>query len=258
MKTILKTTILSIIILTGCQTQSVINNNNLSFQEINIEGRHFYLAKFSPQLFNLKIFQNTDTNNRKSIKEVHQQQKSRLTLNGGFYDESFQPMGYLTSEGKNLSTGLKSNLLNGVFTIDNLHQPKLYSYTDFKKLTPEELAKLDFALQTGPILLDQNSQIKVDPQNKIKANRSMIGIDKDNNLIVIIMRQTLFDQEKEITLFDLATILQNQTEFKDLGLHSTINLDGGPSTGLAVDNQYFPELQKVQNIITVTPIENNE
>lgn len=258
MKTIPKIILLTALIISGCQTQSVSKHLDLSFQEINLDGRHFYISQFSPKNFQLKITENTDSNSRKSIKEIHQNQSAALTFNGGFYDENFKPIGYLTSEGKNISALQKTNLLNGIFTIDKNQTPKLYNYIDFKDLEIETLEQIDFAVQSGPILIDQNGEIQVDQQNKIKANRSVIGIDKNNQLIVIIMRQNIFEQDKEITLYELASLLKNTTPFKEMGLHSIINLDGGTSTGLAIGENYYPELQKVQNIITVIPISKND
>jgi hypothetical protein len=36
-------------------------------------------------------------------------------------------------------------------------------------------------------------------------------------------------------------------------LHSILNLDGGPSTGIVIKNEYIPELNTIQNAVFTVP-----
>jgi len=227
------------------------NNNGLNFQELKINHASVYLAEIETAKLQLQIIQNTDTHNAQNIQEIHQQNKSVFSFNGGFFSEDFHPTGLLISEGKELAPLVKADLLDGIFTIDQNNQPKLYSYSEFKTKRPS--LQLQFAIQNGPTLIDDQGNLAISNKSIKKANRTALGITKDQQLVVIIDRETILDIDKSLTLYQFADLIKNSTELKDLGIHSVLNLDGGPSTGLIINDQYFPELDDIQNIIITKP-----
>ncbi|MCC6643424.1 phosphodiester glycosidase family protein, partial [Candidatus Peregrinibacteria bacterium] len=164
-----------------------------------------------------------------------------------FFTEEFQSTGLLISRGKTLHDYQKGQLINGIFLLNKNHQPKLIPADQDLPTNP------DFAIQNGPILLDDHSDIMVDEKLNKSASRTAIGIDKDNHIIVIFLRQSLLNRDNTLTLLEFARILANSDYFRKIGLHSVLNLDGGTSTGLAIGDEYFPELAKVQNIIITKP-----
>ncbi len=244
------------LVLTGCLATSFPETEpasspgtGLSLNELNISGKNFLIVKIDPALYRLKIIENTPPPDSKNIRDIHLEKKSPLSFNGSFFSQDFQPLGLLVSEGKLLFPLNKSDLMNGLFTINQKGQPELLEFQQFQKNQNNILPSLDFAIQSGPILIDGNGKITADRKNAKKAGRTAIGLDKANNLIVIMLRQTLLDQENALSLYDFAELLENSPQLGPLGLHSVLNLDGGNSSGLAINNQYYPELEKVQNII---------
>lgn len=217
--------------------------------QLKISDKNFLLTDFDPTGFQLRIIENRSQAGAKSIREIHLDQSSSLSFNGSFFSPEFQPLGLLVSEGKLLSPLSKSELMNGIFTINQKGQPELFDFDSFQKKQTDLLPKLDFAIQSGPILLDKNGKIVINKKNTIKAGRTALGLDKDNNVILLMMRQSILDRNNALTLYDFAAIAGTDRKLVDLGIHSLINLDGGNSSGLAVSEEYFPELEKVQNVI---------
>jgi len=225
------------------------NDHPITIKQITSGNKGFLLATIDPSLYQLKIIVNTPPPDSKNIQILHQENHSLLTFNGSFFDQNFKPLGMLVSEGKLIFPLTKSDLMNGVFTINHKGQPQLFDYSNFQDKQEQLLPAIDFAIQSGPILIDDKGAIVVDRKNLKTAGRTAIGLDKSNNIVVIMLRQSLLDETNALSLYDFADTLLTAREFSDLGIHSLINLDGGTSSGLAVNDQYFPELEKVQNVI---------
>jgi uncharacterized protein YigE (DUF2233 family) len=221
----------------------------VTLQEMKIEGKNFLVATIDPTYYQLQIVENSPPPDSKSIKDIHDEHSSVLSFNGSFFDPDFHPLGLLISDGKLIFPLNKSDLMNGIMTIDQKGSPQLLSYQDFQDRQTGLLPTLAFAIQSGPILIDRTGKIIADKQNKILAGRTALGLDKDSNLVMIMLRQSLLDHENALTLYDFANLVNSSKELAPLGITSLINLDGGNSSGLAFRDEYYPELEKVQNVI---------
>ena len=245
--------------LSGCTLEAPVEipdqpTDHLIFEQISSSNQEnsskkFLLARINPAKYRLEVIENQPEPHSKSIQEIHQENNSLLSFNGTYYTEDFQPTGLLVSNGNPLYPLVKGELINGVFTIDQNSQPQLYTYQEFQDAQSELIPQLDFAIQSGPILIDENGEIIVSEENKVEAGRTILGLDKENQIVVVELRQTLLDSKNKLPLYQLAEILKTDPAFTDMGLHSVINLDGGRSSGLAFQDQYFPEYEQVQNII---------
>lgn len=260
MKSIIKyPVILFIIILsiTGCNPLKNINHHKLHLNQLKDGQNNLLVVQIDPNKYRFEIQENTSKEDRKNIKEIKEIYQADLALNGSFYDENFKPLGLLISNQKLLFPPFKSELMNGVFLITKNNNPQLLTYDNFIEQQERLKQNINFAIQAGPILINQNQEIVTDPNNTKKASRTAIGIDKNNNIIIIILHNSIFNQNNFLTLHEFSNLIKNNKELQDLGIHSVINLDGGKSTGIAIYDQYFPEIEKVQNLITVT-LHNNE
>lgn len=240
--------------LSGCSYPTITKktiNSDLNLQQLEVNKQKIYFSIINPEKFQLEIVQNTEYTHTKNLQKIHQDYDSLLTFNGSFFSEKFTPTGLLISTGQELAPLIKADLLDGILTIDQNNQPKLYNYDEFKKVRSK--LHLQFAIQNGPTLINTQGQIIISNKSIKKANRTAIGLTKDNQLVVIIDRQTILDQDKSPTLYEFADLIKNSPELKNLGIHSVLNLDGGPSTGLVIHDQYIPELDKIQNIIIIKP-----
>jgi uncharacterized protein YigE (DUF2233 family) len=130
-------------LLTSCQTNKTETKNTtpskgLSFQdtltwkeihpglsyatlslktETEKEPKALVIAIIDPKKYNFTIYQNLTNETAKTIKEIHTEENSLLTFNGGFFTEDFQPTGLLISNGETLRKISNAKLLNGIFTI---------------------------------------------------------------------------------------------------------------------------------------------
>ncbi len=213
---------------------------------------NFLLARVDPEKFVFRIYQNKNAG--KTIQEIHQSIGSLLTFNGSFFDENFKAIGLLISENKKFNNFSRAKLMNGVFALNKDNKVKFY-------YPPRDISRkdYDFAIQNGPVLIDQNGRITIHSETGQKASRTAIGLDKNGNVIIIAIKQNLFNSENAVSLAQFANLLKSAPELKILGLRSVLNLDGGASTGIMINNHYLPELSQVQNVVTVfRKYENNK
>ncbi len=249
-----------VIALTACQIPSVLETSpsqkialeklppGLTFTELNLSPYRFKAISINPQLYEFAVAFNQPGNAAKSIKEIHQENNSIISFNGIFFSKDFKPLGLIISQKQQLSELKDSELSNGVFLIDEKLEPAILSLEQFQKIQP---SKTHFALQNGPILIDPVTQENVINKNTgKKAGRTVLAITEDRQIIVLINHQELL-QNNNPSLFELADLLKNHTEFKKMKITAALNLDGGGSTGLAIQDHYFPEIDKVQNIVLV-------
>jgi len=199
-----------------------------------------------PKKYVFSVVQNTDHESARTIKEIHEETGSLLTFNGGFFTEEFKPTGLLISEGSKLRKSSPAGLLDGILAITAEGEARLF---DNKSSLNEK--KYTFAIQNGPVLLDENGAVQISKDSGKTASRTAIGLDGKNNIVLIILKQSLLNTDNQVTLYELAHLLKESPEFATLNLRSVLNLDGGPSTGMMVLDQYFPEMEKVQNVVIV-------
>jgi uncharacterized protein YigE (DUF2233 family) len=208
--------------------------------------KDFFTVRIDPKKYAFEVYQNRDQETAITIGEIHKETGSLLTFNGGFFTEDFKPTGLLISNGEKIRVASTASLLDGIFAIGESGGAKLFGNKD-----PIDEKKYTFAIQNGPVLLDDGGKIMIDEETGKTASRTAIGLDEKGNIILVILKQSLFDPSNHITLYEFARMLKESPGFREINLHSVLNLDGGASTGLMVDGQYFPELDRVQNVVIV-------
>jgi uncharacterized protein YigE (DUF2233 family) len=209
------------------------------------ESKDLIMASVDPQKFSFGIYQNKDKETAKTIREIHKNNHSLLTFNGTFFTKDFKSTGFLLSDGKALHELSTADLLNGIFAIGLDDKPHLI--TDGKIATNN----YSFAIQSGPMLINEKGIIAVSDKSSDMASRTAIGIDKDGHVTLIILKQSLLNIDNQITLYKFAKLLKDAGPLREMGLHSVLNLDGGSSTGLMIEDWYYPEMEKVQNAVIV-------
>lgn len=147
-----------------------------------------------------------------SIEEFAQFSNALITLNGGFFDESHQPLGLRISHQQQLNP-LKPISWWAVFYIKG-NRPYLSSLRHYKKASHP-----DFALQSGPRLLIDGIIPSLKPG---LAERSALGITRDNRIIILVTEHTLMS----------TTMLAELLRAPPLNCEEAINLDGGSSSQL--------------------------
>lgn len=221
----------------------------LAYSNLQISNKELFLVKIDPAQYQFKVYQNPDEKNAKSIKQIHQEQKSLVTFNGSFFDENFKALGLLVDGGKQLHEQSPSELMNGIFSISQNYTPSV-SFKQKFTLNPD----INFAIENGPILIDEKGVIQTKKDTGKTAARTALGLDNQNNILLIVLQQNLLQSDNTLSLYEFAHLLREASALKGLDIHSVLNLDGGKSTGLMIDNHYFPEVNSVQNVIMVSPL----
>lgn len=164
-----------------------------------------------------------------------------LSVNGGFFDRDFNPLG-LRINNKKLENPLKRISWWGIFYVKN-NKPQITNVRHFNN-DPN----IDFAIQSGPRLLI-NGKI---PALKVgSADRSALGITKDGKVIILVTTNAA------MSTHDLAQLMKSAP----LNCTNAINLDGGSSSQLYAHINNFQlnvrGFSNVSDAIIVTSLKNN-
>lgn len=210
------------------------------------EFKDLFIIKIDPAQYHFSLYQNQKAEEAKTIEEIYNETNALLAFNGQFFTEDFKPTGLLIAEGETIRDISTAELLNGIIAINQNREPQFLT-------TPRAINQEDFifAIQNGPVLLDENGDPAISQDSGKTASRTALGLDRNNNIMLIVLKQSLLNFENSISLYQFAHILSEHPELQKLGLHSMLNLDGGSSTGLMIDNKYYPEMEKVQNVVLV-------
>ncbi len=162
-----------------------------------------------------------------------------LVINGVYFQEDESPTGILIAQGRRIGKRTIDVTRSGL--IELAPRPSIVEIS-----TSTDLGGLTEAAQSYPFLI-KDGQPAIDQDSGLTARRSFIGLDQNGRVYIGIVPSRL------ISLKYLATELQT------LGIPWTdvINLDGGPSTGLATkfasDQTLIESQSHVPNVLTVEP-----
>lgn len=154
-----------------------------------------------------------------SINEFARYSKALLTINGGFFDHKYRPLGLRISQ-KKQKNPLKRISWWGIFYTKN-QKAYLSSLRHFHKDR-----QIDFALQSGPRLLIDG---KIPTLKPGVAERSALGITEDGKVIVLVT------DNSPMTTTTLASLMKSSP----LNCLDALNLDGGSSTQLNANTDSF-------------------
>lgn len=175
------------------------------------------------------------------VRALTQSKDGWLGINGGFFNPQLESLGLRISDGIE-SHPLKKTLWWGVFILRGA-VPSIVPMKEFTH-TPD----IDFAIQAGPRLIVDGV---VPHLIEGLANRSALGITKNNKLIIVAT------QNLPLSTSEFATILKSPENANGLDCVNALNLDGGSSTQLYADIGSFhihvPSFMPVADVIVVVP-----
>lgn len=147
-----------------------------------------------------------------SVEEYAKHSKALITINGGFFDQDFRPLG-LRINNRQQKSPIKQISWWGVFYIKN-NKPYVSNVRQFKRDK-----QIEFAVQSGPRLIING---KIPPLKPGRAERSALGIGKDGRVIIVIT------DNNPLSTTELAQLMKESP----LGCLNALNLDGGSSSQL--------------------------
>lgn len=173
-----------------------------------------------------------------SVSQYAAHSNALITINGGFFDKNYQPLGLRITRNQQYSA-LKRISWWGVFYIkDNkAHISGARQFT--------QQPDISFAVQSGPRLLINGNIPALKPG---RAERSALGITKDGRVIILVT------DHSPLSTTELATLMKSPP----LNCVDALNLDGGSSSQLHARIKSFlldvHGFSNVSDAITVLPL----
>ncbi len=172
---------------------------------------HAFRIDLSKNKLEIVSAKNLSLNNA-SADQFTEYSKALLSINGGFFDRNFKPLG-LRINNKKLQNPLKKISWWGIFYIKN-QRPYITNISHFDRYDA-----IDFAVQSGPRLLIKGRI----PSLKIgSADRTALGITSDGKVIMLVSTNSAMSTN------ELAQFMKAPP----LSCTDAINLDGGSSSQL--------------------------
>ncbi|MEO8581957.1 MAG: phosphodiester glycosidase family protein [Patescibacteria group bacterium] len=156
-----------------------------------------------------------------------------VVSNAGFFKEKNEPVGLLYVNGERLDSHRVKPADSGLLVI---HENGIEILNLANAPIPAELQN---AVQTYPVLIDQGKLIANKNMTK-QDRRTAIGTDRDRRIYLFTAGY------QHLGLYDFAKVISES----GLQLTEVLNLDGGGSTGVAVDAGTF---QKIIESETAVP-----
>lgn len=211
------------------------------------EPSYFYALRIDPSRVTFKVIY--DQKLPHTVDEWSGITKAAIVFNAGFFTGGNTPNGRIITDGtlygSTLNYGNDSIGVRGLFAVTG-QRVDIYALgrADYN---PQGL-RFDQAVEAYPLLVLPGGQPAFPEDTHNRARRTVIGLDQDNQVIVVI---------SDIPLYSLYELAQ-WTASSNLGLDSALNLDGGRSTGIEVS---LPNEQKLINsyvpvpiVITINPV----
>lgn len=202
-------------------------------ESVNYQSKDYRFTYFAvDDLKRLRLIANTDLEPTRTLIDRYQ---CRNLVNGGFYDENNRPLGWLVTEGEEISKEIDSRLFDGFLSFNGG-------------------VKIDFALprsaraglQSGPMLVFESQPLTLNIAND-ELRRRMVALLASNELIFL----TVVGQDSEISgpyLADLPGLVEAIAKKMNWGVSEAINLDGGTASAFYTDKVYLKELNPVGSI----------
>ncbi len=169
------------------------------------------------------------------IRDWMQQVHAKVLINGGYFDQNNNAEALVVSNGQ--VTGSTYEGFGGMLSVNNHGTIQLQSLHEQPYSTAEQLQQ---ATQSSPMLMMSGKRTQFSA-NAASERRTIVAIDKQGNLLFIVSPNNAF------SLDEIADLLVSS----DLSIETALNLDGGASTGLAIN---IGKQQQVIDSIATLPI----
>jgi len=196
------------------------------------------IIKFVPEKYSASV----EYNNEAKIVSQWKSGGEEIIINGGYFNEDHSPSGYLVIDGKRIGDKMFDQDKSGLLIIDD--GKILLRDTNIQPVTSTE--NIYSALQSFPFLI-KNSEPAIKTDSGKKARRTAVGIDKNNNVYLIVVNTN-------ISLYEFMNYLLNTR----INLSNVLNLDGGPSTGIYAnwnDNLLYDSFSPVPSVVRFRPVD---
>lgn len=204
----------------------------------------FHIAKIDLNCKNLQLVGSEKADNGTTVSDFAQKYQTNIAINANFYWKDYTPIGLVVSNGKRWSKygDTRSRV---IFACDKANKCFI---EDKNKATPLN-KKWQIVIAGWHFYNAKTARFECAEVDKVgckqdiydgKHPRTMLGLDEKNNqlYLVVVEGRQLFN--RGVSLTELAQLAQN------LGVSRAINLDGGGSSTMVVDNKRVNSLPFLQ------------
>ena len=218
-------------VLAGIVHQHLVVAESGSGAEVTLD-----LAKFSPKTSRLHLIDNPDGG--RALAEAMTGQNYAAGVNGGYFDESFAPLGLRIIDGKQLSPLLRGRLMTGVISSSD-GTVKIFRVSEFPKNS-----RATTAIQCGPFLVDGSRAVPGLNSGR-SARRTFVAATGTDSMLGFC---------SDVSLAELSAILA--APGAGLKVQRALNLDGGSSSGFWFKRKdgsplSIPEQKNVRDFVAV-------
>lgn len=170
-----------------------------------------------PKAFDFRVVY---TNPPKSVQEQHRAAKADMTVNGGYWTADYKPTDLLVSDGIPIGAYNRQASFNGLFFVQNGRA----EVRDLAKRPWNASESFEQAARCGPVVIRGGAIV---PSKSVtRHRRTVIGRTHDGRLFFVVSGRELwtYDESAAICLRE------------PIAAQFAFQLDGGGSTGLAVDD----------------------
>lgn len=189
-----------------------------------------------------KINLYSNLKNRKNSLSLKEEQNCQQLFNGGFYDQNYNHLGLLVSDGKILSNAIFSDTFNSFFSLNENMNVKI------SKDKPSFPLKI--ALQTGPMLFENGKPLTLDIINDKYAKRAVMFLDGQSVLSFLV----IYDAKTNLSgppLANLPEILEIFESESGINIEVATNLDGGGALSFITDEIKIMERELIGSYFCV-------
>jgi len=175
---------------------------------------------------------------KKTGQELMSENSCNYLVNAGFYTKEGRPVGYVKINDQILKHEKESLLFDGFVTINELRTPRITRSLPHDPLT--------YALQTGPMLIENGDPLILKIQNDKEARRMFALIDGNNKI--------LFGLVLSSTLADLPRVVFDWASSQNIAVADSINLDGGSASTYRGPNGIYPEISPIGSAFCIKEV----
>ena len=162
-------------------------------------------------------------------------------VNGAYFHSTYEPVGLVVINGKTQHPFEKAKLLSGILTVRSNGSIAIIRSGQFSaKASPPAQA-----LQCGPMLVEKGSPVTGLNATR-SARRTAVATGPNGKIALVYI--------SSVTLADAAQILSLPDVFGTWSPTTTLNLDGGSSSGFwDRSGTHLPEIKRVRNFLAIAP-----
>jgi exopolysaccharide biosynthesis protein len=219
----------------GVEHRHVVLENTAGKQRAALD-----VAVFSDRSCTLRVI---DNSNGESLAAIMTREKCACAVNGGYFDENFQPIGLRILDGRTVAPLRRARLITGVLLASS-RGIRIVRVSEFS-----QRQKTAAAIQCGPLLVDSSHTVR-GLNNSAVARRTFAATVPDGRALIGLC--------SEISLAQLGSLLATTPLGADVKIQRALNLDGGSSSAFWFARENggdfsVSEAKSVRDFVAIVP-----